>query len=141
MPEIMELRKTIAVLVLALSILEVQAQQGVPPVKVMDLNKVETVVYNITSSSSTSCMSPDFPVLRGGSRKDVNFNDLTWLTVRHDIPTDNDAYITVELTSRNGQTETLEMIKSIRFTGRTDSGDFSIQVKDINTLQVMHGPA
>ena len=128
-------------MILALSILEVQAQQGVPPVKVMDLNKVETVVYNITSSSSTSCMSPDFPVLRGGSRKDVNFNDLAWLTVRHDIPTDNDAYITVELTSRNGQTETLEMIKSIRFTGRTDSGDFSIQVKDINTLQVMHGPA
>jgi hypothetical protein len=137
----MKPRKAITVLALAMMVLGVLAQQGVPPVKIMDLNKVETVVYNISSSSSTSCMSPDFPVLRGGSRKDVNFNDLTWLTVRHDIPTDNDAYITVELTSKNGQTETLEMIRSIRFTGRTNSGDFSIQVKDINTLQVMHGPA
>jgi hypothetical protein len=102
---------------------------------------VATKVYGASSSSSTSSQSPDFPVLRGGSRRDVNLNDLSWITVRHDLPASDNIYITVELTFRDGKTETLEMIRSIRFTGKTDNGDFSIEVKDINTLQVLHGPA
>jgi hypothetical protein len=137
----MKLKKAITVLILALVVPGTYAQEKVPPVRIMDIRNVATKVYGISSSSSTSSQSPDFTVLRGGSRRDVNFNDLTWLIVRHDIPTDNDIYITVELTFKSGKTETLEMIRSIRFTGRTDNGDFSILVKDINTLQVMHGPA
>jgi hypothetical protein len=137
----MKLKKTITALSLASAFMGMAAQEHVPPIRVVDTKKASTVVYQASSSSSTSCQSPDFPVLRGGSRKDVNFNDLNWITVRHDLPVaDENLYITVELTSRNGTTEVLEMIKSIRLTGKTDQGDFSIEVKDISTVQVLHGP-
>jgi hypothetical protein len=137
----MKLKKTVTVLILALVVLGTYAQEKVPPVRIVDIKNVATKVYGASSSSSTSSQSPDFPVLRGGSRRDVNLNDLSWITVRHDLPASDNIYITVELTFRDGKTETLEMIRSIRFTGKTDNGDFSIEVKDINTLQVLHGPA
>jgi hypothetical protein len=106
--------------------------------KIIDIKNVTTLVKEATSSSSTSCNSPDFPVLRGGERKDINFNDLSWISVLHDRPANDDnIYINVELTLKNGKTEVHEMIKSIRFTGKSDQGDFSIQVKDISTVQVL----
>jgi len=105
--------------------------------KVTDIHGNTTLVTGASSSSSTSCNSPDFPVLRGGDRKDVDFRDLSWFTVVHDKPAkDPDFYINVELTLKNGSTEAYEMIKNIRFTGKSGKGDFSIEVKDINTVQV-----
>jgi hypothetical protein len=73
--------------------------------KIIDIKNVTTLVKEATSSSSTSCNSPDFPVLRGGERKDINFNDLFWISVLHDRPANDDnIYINVELTLKNGKT-------------------------------------
>lgn len=135
----MGIRKIISTLVLALVVTGASAQESGVTLKIIDINNVTTIVKEATSSSASSCNSPDFPVLRGGERKDINFNDLSWVTVLHDRPVnDENIYINVELTLENGKTEVHEMIKNIRFTGKSDQGDFSIQVKDISTVQVLN---
>lgn len=114
-------------------------QESSPSIKVTDIENVTTEVRSPSSSSATSCNSPDFPVIRGGSRNDINFNEISWLTVRHDLKaTNSEIYIPVELTYRSGRAEEAEMIRNIRITGVADGGEFSIRVKDINTLQVLH---
>ena len=119
----------------------IYAQKTVPTIKVMDIEKVTTLVQSASTSSSSSCNSPDFPVIKGGSRKDINFNDLSWISVLHGIPSkEGKVYIPVELTLRNGETEMVDMIRNIRITGKTDKGEFSIQVKDISSVQVLYGP-
>lgn len=134
----MDPRKIIPALVLILLTGAVVAQDLGVTLKIIDINDVTTIVKEATSSSASSCNSPDFPVLRGGERKDINFNDLSWVTVLHDRPAnDENIYINVELTLKNGKTEVHEMIKNIRFTGKTEEGSFSIQVKDISTVQVL----
>ena len=135
---IMNIKKMTAGLALILSLSWIYGQESVPPIKVIDKNSETTMVYDASSSSSSSCNSPDFPVIRGGSRKDINFNDLSWITVRHDKPASNDLYVTVELTTRDGEIEVMEMIKQIRFTGKTGEGEFSIPVREISMVQVMH---
>ena len=134
----MKLRILLSGLILVVLSAGLLAQDAIPPIKVFDTNQKETIVKNASSSSSSSCNSPDFPVIKGGSRKDINFKDLEFVTVLHDRKASNDMYITVELTTKDGGIEILEMIKHIRFTGVTEEGDFSIAVKDISMVQVMH---
>ncbi len=120
----------------------IYAQESTLSIRVVDIENSTALVQSPSSSSSTSCNSPDFPVIRGGSRKDINFNDISWITVRHDRQAKNsDIYVAVDLTLISGVVEEVEMIKNIRITGKSDAGDFSIMIKEINTLQVMHGPA
>ncbi len=114
------------------------AQDQAILLKINDLKGVTTTLTNASSSSSSSCNSPDFPVLRGGTRKDVNFGELKWITVLHDQPAnDPGIYIKVELTLKNGVTEQYEMIKNVRFMGKSGKEDFSIMVEEINTVQIV----
>ena len=114
------------------------AQEQEQVLKITDLEGNTTLVSEASSSSSTSCNSPDFPALRGGSRKDINFGELTWITVLHHKPAnDPESYVKVELTFKDGVSEEYEMIKYVRFTGKAGQENFSIQVKDINTVQVL----
>lgn len=123
------------ILLLFLTGLTAREQEQV--LKITDLKGQTTMVTQASSSSSSSCNSPDFPVLRGGSRKDVNFGELSWITVlHHKAVKDPEVYIKVELTLLNGETEEYDMIRNIRFMGKAGGDDFSILVEDINTVQI-----
>ena len=106
-------------------------------VKISDLEKVTTTVQNASSSSSSSCGTSDFPVYQGTSEKDVDIADLTWISVRHDLTPSDPSYIKLELTFKNGTTGIYEMVRYVRFTGKTEEGNFAIMVKDINTIEVV----
>ena len=78
-------------------------------------------------------------MLRGGTRKDVNFGELSWITVVHDqAARDPEIYIKVELTLKNGTIEEYEMIRNVRFMGKAGEKDFSILVEEINTVQIQN---
>ncbi len=135
----MKTHKAIAVLIFFLFAAGLAAQGSGVTIKVIDVQGVTTVIQAATSSSASSCNSPDFPVLKGGSRKDIDFSELEWISVLHGVPTGNDQiYIRVELTLKSGELEEYDMIKNIRFSGQSEQGDFTIQVKDISTVQIMH---
>jgi len=122
-------------LILLLGGLAAQDQEQI--LKITDLKGVTTIVTSASSSSSSSCNSPDFPVLRGGTRKDVNFGELTWITVLHHLTVkDPEIYVKVELTLKDGVIEEYEMIRNVRFTGKSGQDDFSILVEEINTVQI-----
>ena len=106
-------------------------------VKISDLEKVTTTVQNASSSSSSSCGTSDFPVYQGSDQKDVDIADLSWISVRHDLTPSNPSYIKLELTFKNGTSGIYEMVRYIRFTGKTEEGNFAIQVKDINTIEIV----
>ena len=106
-------------------------------VKVTDLEKVTTTLQNASSSSSSSCGTSDFPVYQGAESKDVDIADLTWISVRHDLSPSDPSYIKLELTFKNGTSGIYEMVRYIRFTWKTEEGSFAIQVKDINTIQII----
>jgi hypothetical protein len=113
------------------------AQEGVT-VKITDLKKVTTTLTNASTSSSSSCNTSDFPVYQGSTLKEIDFADLSWISVRHDLTaSDPNNYVSVELTFKDGKTGIYEMVKHIRFTGRTPEGSFSLKVKDTNTVQVI----
>jgi hypothetical protein len=135
----MKRRGLISILVLILILIGVSAQEQLHILKITDVQGITTVVRDASSSSSSTCNSPDFPVLRGGNRKDVDFRELSGISVFHD-QTDSEPgiYIKVELSLKNGVTEEYEMIRNIRFTGKTGDLDFSILVKDISTVQIQH---
>ena len=135
--KIMKLRKLISTLVLIAFVMAVQAQ--VVEVKFTDLEKVTTTLSNASTSSSSSCNTSDFPVYQGSTLKEVDFGDLTWISIRHDLtPSDPNNYVSVELTFKDGKTGIYEMVKHIRFTGKTDEGNFAIKAKDVNTVEVVH---
>ena len=113
------------------------AQGNSVTAKITDLEKVTTTVANASSSSSSSCGTSDFPVYQGADLKDVDIADLTWISVRHDLTPSDPSYIKVELTFRDGREEIYEMVRYIRFTGKTEEGNFAMMVKDINTIQIM----
>lgn len=113
------------------------AQNQSATIKITDVNGVVTVVKNPSSSSSSSCNSPDFPALKGGSRRDINFNELKYITVLPGSSSGSEIYTGVELEYKDGKTEKLEMIKNIRFSGNSDAGDFSIPVKEISMVEVL----
>jgi len=106
-------------------------------VKISDLEKVTTTVQNASSSSSSSCGTSDFPVYQGSDQKDVDIADLSWISVRHDLTPSDPSYIKLELTFKNGASGIYEMVRYIRFTGKTEKGNFAIQVKDINTIEIV----
>lgn len=115
----------------------IQAQ--VVEVKVTDLDKVTTSLTNATTSSSSSCNTSDFPVYQGSTLKEIDFADITWVSVRHDLKaSDPNNYMSVELTFKDGKTGIYEMVKHIRFTGQTPEGSYSKKVMDINTVEVIH---
>ncbi|MCK5694437.1 MAG: hypothetical protein KAI08_16345, partial [Bacteroidales bacterium] len=94
-------------------------------------------VQNASSSSSSSCGTSDFPVYQGTSEKDVDLADLTWISVRHDLTPSDPSYIKLELTFMDGTSGIYEMVRYVRFTGKTEEGNFAIMVKDINTIQIV----
>ena len=113
------------------------AQERSVLVKITDLEKVTTTVQNASSSSSSSCGTSDFPVFQGTESKDVDIADLTWISVRHDLTPSDPSYIKLELTFKNGSSGIYEMVRYIRFTGTSEEGSFAIQVKDINTIEIV----
>ena len=136
----MILQRIIVVMLLSRLVTGISAQEGPVTVKVTDLDGITTLVSRATTSSSSSTGAPDFPVIAEGSRKEIRFSELDWISVLHGEPTSNDqAYIRVELTYRDGNTEEVEMIRHIRFTGQAEQGDFSLKVMEISTVQVIHG--
>ena len=133
----MRLRTIWTALLLVCFGLATKAQGNSVTVKITDLEKVTTTVQNASSSSSSSCDTSDFPVFQGTESKDVNIADLTWISVRHDLTPSDPSYIKLELTFKNGTTGIYEMVRYIRFTGKTEEGNFAIQVKDINTIEIV----
>lgn len=116
------------------------AQRRGVTMKVTDLDNVTTTVQNATTSSSSSCNTSDFPVYQGPEEKDVNIADLTWISVRHDLTPSDPNYVKLELTFKDGSTGIYEMVRYIRFAGKTDEGNFAKMVKDINTIQIVQNP-
>jgi hypothetical protein len=116
------------------------AQRRGVTMKVTDLDNVTTTVQNATSSSSSSCNTSDFPVYQGPEEKDVNLADLTWISVRHDLTPSDPNYVKLELTFKDGSTGIYEMVRYVRFAGKTEEGDFAKMVKDINTIQIVQYP-
>jgi hypothetical protein len=106
-------------------------------VKITDLKKVTTTVQNASSSSSSSCGTSDFPVYQGSTLMDVDIADLTWISVRHDLSPSDPSYIKIELTFKDGKTGIYEMVRYVRFTGKTEEGNFGIMVKEINTIEIV----
>ena len=133
----MKLRTIWTALLLVSFGLATYAQGEGVTVKVNDLKKVTTTVRNASSSSSSSCGTSDFPVYQGTETQDVDIADLTWISVRHDLTPSDPSYIKLELTFKDGSTGIYEMVRYIRFTGKTDEGNFSMMVKDINTIQII----
>jgi len=131
--------RTIWIALLLVSVgLAAYAQGTSVTVKITDLKKVTTTVQNASSSSSSSCGTSDFPVYQGSTLQDIDIADLTWISVRHDLSPSDPSYIKVELTFRNGSSGIYEMVRYIRFTGKTDEGSFALMVKDINTIEIVH---
>ena len=108
-------------------------------VKITDLENVTTTLTNPSTSSSSSCNTSDFPVYQGSNLMEIDFADLSWISVRHDLSaSDPNNYIPVELTFKDGDTGIYEMVKHIRFIGRTEEGSFSLKVMETNTVEVVH---
>ena len=133
----MKLRILWTVFLIAAVMMTASAQGRGVTVKITDLKKVTTTVQNASSSSSSSCGTSDFPVYQGTETKDVDIADLTWISVRHDLTPSDPSYIKLELTFKNGTSGIYEMVRYIRFTGKTEEESFAIQVKDINTIEIV----
>ena len=112
------------------------AQQQEVVVKITDLKKVSTVIQD-ASTSSSNCGSSKFPVYQGTSELNLEFSDLTWINVRHDLTPSDPNYVKIEVSFKDGKTEIYEMVRYIRFTGDTGEGNFAIMVKEINTIEVV----
>ena len=130
-------RKTIltAVLLVLFGIV-IYAQDQKVTMKITDLNKVTTTIQN-ASTSSSNCGSSEFPVYQGSSLTNLEFADLTWISVRHDLTPSDPNYKKVEITFKDGKTGIYEMVKYIRFTGTTEEENFAIMVKEVNTIEVV----
>ena len=109
--------------------------QGGITAKITDLKKETTTVTNASSSSSSSCGTADFPVYQGTTQQGIEFADLTWISVRHDLTPSDPSYIKLELDFKNGSSGIYEAVRYIRITGTTDQGNVGIMLKDINTVE------
>jgi len=135
----MSVKRVITALCLLMFVTGIFAQKKEYTVKVFDLQDVVTTLHQVSSSSSSSCESADFPVYQGSEKTDVNFEVLKSIVVRHDRPaSDPNNYVTVELEYLNGTSGLYEMVKHIRITGTSESGNFSMKIMDINLLEIMH---
>ena len=134
----MAIKNVLSTILLLTIFVGISAQGNSVSVKVIDTKDVTTVVNRFSSSSSSSCNSSDFPVYQGTVKTDVDFSDLKMVVVRHDKPAeDANNYITVELIFKSGSSGLYEVVKHIRFTGKAASGDFSIKVNDVNTVEIL----
>ena len=134
----MKAKVFLTALLLVVFVMAGTAQNKGVSAKITDLKKVTTTVTNPTTSSSSSCNTSDFPVYQGSVQKDIDFADLTWISIRHDLTPSDPNYVSVELTFTNGNTGIYEMVKHIRFTGRTPEGSFSIKAMEVNTVEIVH---
>jgi len=133
----MKQRNLLTLILLAFMFTGVYAQGKKVTVKITDLEKVTITVQNASSSSSSSCGTSDFPVYQGSEEKDVDIADLTWISVRHDLTPSDPNYVKLELTFKDGTTGIYEMVRYVRFTGKTEDGNFGMMVKDINTIEIV----
>ena len=134
----MQVKRLVTALLIVMIATGIYAKDRELKVRIVDLNDEATVVTNISTSSSSSCDTSDFPVYQGSNKTDVNFADLKSVIVRHDKPAeDSNNYITVELLFKDGKSGLYEMIRHIRFTGISDKEDFSIKVLDVNMIDVI----
>lgn len=113
------------------------AQGGGVKAKITDLKKVTTEVSNTSSSSSSSCNTADFPVYQGSTQQGIDFADLTWISVRHDLTPSDPNYIKLEIDFKNGSSGVYEAIRYMRITGTTEEGNVAIMLKDINTVEIV----
>ena len=119
--------------------LGVYAQGGISA-KITDLKKVTTLVTNASSSSSSSCGTADFPVYQGTSQQAIDFSDLTWISVRHDLAPSDPSYIKLELDFKDGSSGIYEAVRYIRITGNSEEGNMAVMLKDINTVEFVQKP-
>jgi hypothetical protein len=133
-------KKALSAWLLSLFFMSVFSQEPKVKIRVVDTDQVSTIVEAVSTSSSSSCMTADFPVYQGESSKEVNFSDLKKIIVRHDKPAEDGMhYISVELITKDGESGLYEMINNIRITGKSEKGDFSVMVKDVQTVEVIDG--
>jgi hypothetical protein len=128
-------RRSLASLIISVLILGLYAQDP-SKLKIVDLEDVATVIENATTSSADG--AGDFPVYLDGEKQMKKFNDLYMILVRHDLQaSDPNIYISVELIDMDDQSSIFEMAKYMRVSGVAEAGPFSIQVKEMNSLQVL----
>ena len=135
----MKLRSLWTAILLIAIVMATYAQDQKVTIKITDLEKVSTTIQN-ASTSSSNCGSSEFPVYQGSGLNNLEFADLTWISVRHDLTPSDPNYIKVEITFQDGKTAIYEMVKYIRFTGTTEEGNFAIMVKEINTIEIVQKP-
>ena len=112
------------------------AQDQELKLRIVDLENQATVVDHPGSSSSTT--DYDFPVFVNGEEVGMHFKDLYMILIRHDLKAAApDLYMRVELIDMNDQSTMADIARYMRFTGRTEAGNFSMQVKDINVLEIV----
>lgn len=130
-------RNIILTVLLAAFGLAVNAQERGITAKITDLEKVTITLQNTSSSSSSSCGTSDFPVYEGSTEKDIDFVDLTWISVRHDLTPSDPNYIKLEIDFKNGSSGIYEAVRYMRITGTTEEGNVGIMLKDINTVEIL----
>lgn len=130
-------RTICAVLLLAGIGIGLNAQDGGITAKVTDLEKQTTTVNNTSSSSSSSCNTADFPVYQGTTQEGIDFADLTWISVRHDLTPSDPNYIKLEIDFKNGSSGIYEAVRYMRITGTSEEGNVGIMLKDINTIEIV----
>jgi len=133
----MNTKNIIVSLIAVMLTMGLAAQENRSKVKVVDANEKSVIVYGAMPSSSLSCQVGDFPAFRNASLTTVDFRDLQKIIVRHDLPARMDtSYVSVEMVTRDGESEVYEMSKSTRILGDTDEGSFSVKVKDLKSLEI-----
>jgi hypothetical protein len=130
-------RTICAVLLLACIGIGLNAQDGGITAKITDLEKETTTVKNTSSSSSSSCNTADFPVYQGTTQEGIDFADLTWISVRHDLTPSDPNYIKLEIDFKNGTSGIYEAVRYMRITGTSEEGNVGIMLKDINTIEIV----
>jgi len=131
-------KKALCAWLLSLFFISAFSQEPKVKIRVVGTDQVSTIVEAVSTSSSSSCMTADFPVYQGESSKEVYFNDLKKIIVRHDKPAEDGMhYISVKLITKDGESGLYEMINNIRITGKSEEGDFSVMVKDVQTVEVI----
>ena len=125
-------------MLLAMAFIGANAQEQRSRIKIVDSGNKSTIVYNTTPSSSLSCHAGDFPVYKDATLTEVDFRELQKIIIRPDVPAKVDSsYISVEMITKDGQSQVYEMAKATRFIGNTDNGSFSVKVKDVKTLEIV----
>jgi hypothetical protein len=128
----------LSVFVLLIGWASLQAQNGPATIKVTDVDGKTTTVKMALSSASSSCDSPDFPVIRNGEREDISLHDVKFITIMPYVPASNETlFITAELETEKGAKEQVEISRFIRFSGQAGTEDFSMVITEISMVEVV----